>query len=146
MEKSEKVINFENFLVSIGGLVDGNYRNKPNITTNICSCKDGWLPLIQELIEKLIAAGWNKEICCIKEKFGALRFYINEGNEEIFKLIGEYETKSSRMCDICGEPGDLRKGSWLTTRCDAHAPEGSEKMDRSFFIKYKYAEISNSKT
>ena len=91
---------FEEYLKSIGGLINGHFPDRPNIVSRYyCECGDGWLPLIQELIEKLIAAGWNKEICQIKEKFAGLRFYTNGQTDECWDLIREYEEKSYNVCE-----------------------------------------------
>jgi hypothetical protein len=79
---------------------------------------DGWLPLIEELIQKLIAVGWDKDLQQVKEKFGSLRFYIGEENEEIHKLIEEYEEKSCKVCDQCGMPGQCGGKGWISTLCD----------------------------
>lgn len=70
-------VEFEDFLKSIGGLVDGRSPEKKPIFENIWQCGDGWLELIRDLIVELIAAGWNKEIRQIEEKFGGLSFYAN---------------------------------------------------------------------
>lgn len=120
---------FEEFLVSIGGLKNGFYPDRPNIVTNICECADGWLSLIKELIEKAIELGWNKEICQIKEKFGGLRFYINGATDEVYNLISEYENKSFNVCEICGKEGKLYKsGYWLSTRCEEHKHESDVEV------------------
>lgn len=112
---------FEEYLVSINGLKNGYYPDRPNIVSNICECNNGWLELIKNLIEELIAAGWNKEICQIKEKFGGLRFYINEGSDEVFDIISKYESLSYKTCELCGEPGETRSGNWIRTLCEEHA-------------------------
>jgi ribosomal protein L37AE/L43A len=117
----------DDYLKSIGGLINGYYPDRPKIKSSLfCEVHDGWLPLIKELIEKLITAGWNKEICQIKQKFGGLRFYVNDASDECHKLINEYEAKSKVTCETCGEPGVLRiNNSWLYTSCDKHATKGS---------------------
>jgi len=58
----------------------------------------------------------------VKEKFGTLSVYSNYGNDEIFALIGEYEDKSAKICELCGKPGETLnsnegKGYWLKTLC-----------------------------
>jgi hypothetical protein len=131
---------FEEYLVSIGGLVNGYYPDRPAIVNNICECGEGWLPLIQDLIEKLIDAGWNKEICQIKQKFGALRFYINDGSEKMFEIIAAYERISLCTCETCGEEGQLRRSpsGWMHVKCDIHArPQDStmNQTDKSKFFK-----------
>jgi|HubBroStandDraft_2_1064218.scaffolds.fasta_scaffold00002_59 hypothetical protein len=114
---------FEAWLVSIGGLVNGHYADRPPITTNICECGGGWLQLIHDLIEELIALGWNKEICQIKEKFGLLRFYTNGMTEPMWEALRRAERRSLQTCEVCGAPGKRRvKGEQrLRTVCDLHS-------------------------
>ncbi len=100
---------------------------------------DGWFDLVWRLceqIEPIVLAGdadtreWEApldttkrppfEVYQVKEKFGGLRFYTNSHNWAIFDLIQQAEQQSFQICDICGQPGTLRKGSWWRTRCDEH--------------------------
>jgi hypothetical protein len=80
----------------------------------------GWFPLIEKLVEDLIALGWDREVAQIKEKFGGLRFYIGSGTQAIFERISKAEEESYTICETCGEPGKLRGGGWLKTLCDGH--------------------------
>ncbi len=84
-------------------------------------CGDGWLPMIEELIQKLIAAGWDKDCTQIKEKFGGLRFYIGAGTSEIHNLCAEYEDRSFKVCEACGAPGKVVGTDWIATLCDGCA-------------------------
>lgn len=116
---------FEEYLESIGGLENGHFPDRPAILKRgICSCGDGWLQIIADLIEELLAAGWDKQIKQIKEKFGGLRFYIGSGSEEIWDIIGKYERLSYETCEECGEQGELRNDlGWWRTLCDKHYNE-----------------------
>lgn len=112
---------FEKYLVSIGGLVNGIYTKGSPIVTNICECGSGWLGLIKDLIQELVDIGWNKEIRQIKEKFGGLRFYAGGITEEMDKVITKYEILASKTCEVCGttESVDIRrKDGWISTLCD----------------------------
>jgi hypothetical protein len=105
------------FLESIGGLENGFYSDRDPIKDAGFFCVGpGWYPLIKELIEDLIELGWNKQICQVKEKFGGLRFYINEGSDEIHKRIRKAENSSYETCEVTGNPGLLRGdlGWWRT--------------------------------
>lgn len=129
--KTKIQLDFEKYLESIGGLENGYYPDKPPITdAYFFSVSDGWLPLIQELIEKAIAAGWDKQICQVKEKFGGLRFYTNGSNDEVFEILREYESKSYHICEECGQRGELRKGGWWRTLCELHDEENQERIKR----------------
>jgi hypothetical protein len=111
---------FNTYLTSIGGLVNGWKTNVPPITNcGFMQHGDGWFRLEQLLIEDLIKLGWNKEVCQIKEKFGGLRFYINEGSDEIFERIQQAESESYEICEICGSKDDIgRTSGWITTMCE----------------------------
>jgi len=128
MEDTKATKEFNEFLKSIGGLENGFFTDRLPIDDRyFFSVGDGWLPLIKDLIEKLIDAGWDKQICQVKEKFAGLRFYINAGNDEIFKLIEEAESKSYSICEQCGEPGETySNGRWLYACCSKHAPENTK--------------------
>lgn len=113
---------FEEFLISIGGLVNGYYADRPAITSaGFFDINSGWYPLVKELIEKLIANGWDKKICQVKEKFGGLRFYPQGLTTENWELVREYESKSYEVCEVCGQPGETRRDrNWVTTLCETH--------------------------
>ena len=113
---------FDNYLESIGGLENGFYPDRPKImTSGICEMGPGWYELVKNLIDELITAGWDKQICQIKEKFGTLRFYVNSASDECYEIISKYEKLSSTVCESCGEPGVIRQGGWIQTLCDEHS-------------------------
>lgn len=118
------------YLESIGGLENGFYSDRPPIkNANFFSVDQGWYPLIKELIDDLIKLGWNKQVCQVKEKFGGLRFYINEGSEEIYKRITQAENDSYKICEVTGKPGELRNDmSWYTTLCDEEYEKRKNKI------------------
>jgi hypothetical protein len=108
------------FLQSIGGLKLGYYSDREPITNaGFFECNSGWYQLIKDLIVDLIELGWNKEVCQVKEKFGGLRFYINEGSDEIHARISKAEDLSYQTCEVTGKPGLLRQDiGWWTTLCE----------------------------
>ena len=55
----------------------------------------------------------------VKEKFGTLRFYVDNSNKEVSAAIQLAESMSSRTCESCGSPGRPRRGGWVKTRCDS---------------------------
>jgi hypothetical protein len=78
---------------------------------------DGWLPLIDQLVDDLTALG-PFTVIQIKEKFGGLRFYTNTVTDEQQARITEAENKSTTVCEECGETGDgITIGSWMRTLC-----------------------------
>ena len=106
------------YLISIGGLT--NVFNGNKITdTDFFVVGSGWNLIIKNLIQDLIRLGWNKEVIQVKEKFGGLRFYINEGTDAIHERIGQAELESMKTCEITGKPGKLRTDiGWYRTLCD----------------------------
>lgn len=120
------------YLESIGGLENGFYSDRPRITNAYYfDCDSGWNIIIKELIDDLIKLGWNKQVCQVKEKFGGLRFYINEGSDEIFKRIGDAENISYKTCEKCGTLGQLRNDiGWHQTLCDNHYGEKKSRYEK----------------
>jgi hypothetical protein len=124
------------YLESIGGLVR-TYKvfKGPILTAEYLSVSEGWYDLIKSLIDELIALGWDRRVHQVKEKFGGLRFYVEnipEGGEEI---IRKYESLSYKICEKCGEEGQLRggNGQWLRTLCEVHA-DGREIYNRNLYM------------
>jgi len=112
-------------------------------------CGDGWYNLIWELCEgiekeiknfesditeeakeRLNDEYYEFEVIQVKEKFGTLRFYTNWGTEEIYKLINEAEAKSATICEVCGDPGEVRNDTgWISVLCDKHYKEDKNGRD-----------------
>ena len=101
-------------------------KDLPMQETCMCwgiECGEGWFDILDRLSHQLSKYDVYAEQ--VKEKFGGLRFYVSFGvniNEadvdEIYKLIGEAETKSMQTCENCGKPGITRQGGWIRTLCD----------------------------
>jgi hypothetical protein len=93
-------------------------------------CDAGWHDLLDRLCVRIRAAvhadGGPFKFSQVKEKYGTLRVYWDGGvapatDAEIEGAIALAEARSACTCEVCGEPGRLRSGAWLTTRCEAHA-------------------------
>lgn len=91
---------------------------------------DGWLPLIDRLCSWLQfntdhnshnPAYGQVQAVQVKEKFGGLRFYIDQGSPEQYAVISFVESLSYHTCEVCGAPGSSRTGGWVRTLCDEHA-------------------------
>lgn len=95
-------------------------------------CGDGWFHLIDTLagryeahIQGLIAhsvpkRNWPRP-SQIKEKFGGLRFYIQNLKhvpEDLISAIQEAEATSMITCETCGKPGTLRTKGYRHVACD----------------------------
>jgi len=127
-EKSKEL--FDKFPLLFAG------KTKPMTESLMCfgfECGDGWFDLLNGLSEKIDAifqkSGLPNEeypkAVQVKEKFGGLRFYIegmsNAIFDEVYKVIDEAEAASLKICEQCGEPGEIRDDrSWIVTLCDEH--------------------------
>jgi hypothetical protein len=98
-------------------------------------CDDGWFALLWQVsaeLEILIAALPEQEQGAyaptnIKEKFGALRFYMTQHTTEMDRVISHAEGQSIHTCEVCGLPGTrLIHDQLIITRCLDHTPAQSE--------------------
>lgn len=85
-------------------------------------CGDGWFSLLKELLKELkeVSIKKNFPIKCFKAKetFGTLRFYTDGYECCVGDAIDKAVLRSSKTCEKCGEPAELRKRrSWYTTQC-----------------------------
>lgn len=44
--------------------------------------------------------------------------YYKNLNEKLSDIISDAEMKSYDICETCGQPGERKGGSWVTTSCD----------------------------
>jgi hypothetical protein len=86
-------------------------------------CGDGWTDLIYRLSRAISThiefIGLGIVATQVKEKFGTLRFYVDGGDEEVFRLIDAAEQESATICELCGAPGTLVMKGWCSTRCES---------------------------
>lgn len=54
----------------------------------------------------------------VKEKFGGLRFYVDNCDDYVRGVISMAETMSLRVCETCGNAGKRRSDGWVRTICD----------------------------
>jgi hypothetical protein len=82
----------------------------------------GWASLINEAYDE-----FDKDnavfVSCVKEKYGGLRIYIDEGNDyrHLGDVIDRVEQRSYHVCEDCGDHGVLRNKPWMKTLCDKHS-------------------------
>ncbi len=96
-------------------------------------CGDGWFALIWKLSSDIEMEATREgidphgdmwpEAQQVKQKFGALRFHLNNYSEELARLIKIAAKESGTICEICGNPGVLICDSrrYVMTLCSAHA-------------------------
>ena len=54
----------------------------------------------------------------VKEKFGGLRFYVDNADDYTGGVIALAESMSYRTCEDCGAPGKQTGRGWIRTLCD----------------------------
>ncbi len=118
----------DEFLVSIGGLQRIYREDKgPIVDAYAFGVGEGWYPIIRDLINELIAVGWDKRLVQCKEKFGGLRFYLETYPEGAADVVIKYEKLSYETCEKCGEKGETKKiKGWIYTLCEYHEKEKYE--------------------
>jgi hypothetical protein len=97
---------------------------------------DGWQTIIEKLHADLLAIDPNYSVDQIKEKFGALRYYVtyDTDNDELRAkmdaLIVEAENQSAVTCEWCGKPGkNSASNGWWITLCDPCREERDRKRE-----------------
>jgi len=86
-------------------------------------CGDGWYDILDHLCGAISAYTYDADevyIDQVKEKFGALRFYLSKEDNVIHGMITLAEHMSAHTCETCGKRGKIRGGSWLVALCDMH--------------------------
>lgn len=103
-----------------------------NIPSFYFECEDGWYSIIYDLseaIEEYNNLNPNEIVHAVqvKEKFGSLRFYVDEAPREIYNIIDDTEAKSHKICELCGEPGEIKNiRGWLRCCCPEHSKKHKE--------------------
>lgn len=94
------------------------------------ACAEGWDDLIRQLHNRLVGIDPDYRVVQVKEKLGGLRYYIepSPGLDEMLcrrltDVEYEAEAESFHICEVCGEPGELRLRGWHRTLCDIHHRE-----------------------
>ncbi len=84
-------------------------------------CGDGWFELLKRTCQKIKDLNPSPEFrfLQIKEKFGGLRLYVHEANEQIGHILSDAENQSVTICESCGTTEDVTVGgvSWMKTYC-----------------------------
>jgi hypothetical protein len=87
-------------------------------------CGEGWYRELEKLFEKLSKVVKEQNlnsyrIVQVKEKFGGLRIYEENGTEETHLLIKETSNFCEHLCEKCGNPSELSlKSGWASNICD----------------------------
>ena len=120
------------------------------------ACDDGWFNIIDSLCSVLQNHVENeryrhKELsdekfdekfqivaAQVKEKFGGLRFYIDNSSDFASGAISAAESMSLVTCEFCGNPGKSNGGGWVRTRCspcsDKEKVQREELRQKKLFV------------
>ena len=55
----------------------------------------------------------------VKEKFGGLRFYVDNADDYTSGVIAMAESMSYKTCETCGAPGKQEGKGWIKTVCES---------------------------
>lgn len=98
-------------------------------------CDEGWFSLLNSLavvieseIDQLPSELQDDfHAVQIKEKFGALRFYMSRTTPVMSGAIAMAEHMSCFVCEECGNLGQLYTVGWAKTLCDKHYKKRQKK-------------------
>ena len=89
-------------------------------------CGDGWYDILDHLCGAIKEHTYDSAeltVDQVKEKFGRLRFYLSREDDVLHGMISLAEYMSGHVCEVCGNRGKTRGGSWMVTLCDKHHEE-----------------------
>ena len=84
----------------------------------------GWRALVDETLKKMIAAGWDRSLSQVKQKFCELRIYVGTVPRDpaITAIIDEATKRSHEICEGCGlerEAKGIQMGRAYCNACKA---------------------------
>lgn len=80
-------------------------------------CGKGWHPLIKPILEA--CQELDVEVAQVKQKFGALRIYLDGAPSWLLDMCDLAEELSCYRCEECGVEGKPRGNGWIRTLCDS---------------------------
>ncbi len=95
----------------------------------------GWLPLVRAFVEEALPHDPSLTVYEIKEKWGQMKIWTNTPVVQAKLAKGKAEIKSASTCEVCGEPGFVRRPppgrmAWWRCRCDEHASDEQRSWPR----------------
>jgi hypothetical protein len=117
------------------------FRDRNKSAQETCMCwgfthDDGWYDIIESLCANIQAhVDWKRRqhpeltdeefdaqhqvvAAQVKEKFGGLRFYVDNCDDYVRGAVAVAESMSYRTCERCGDKAHRRSGGWIMTLCD----------------------------
>lgn len=98
----------------------------------------GWLPLVRAFVAEALPHDPSLEVLELKEKWGGLRIWTDTPVLHAKLARGKAEIKSALVCEVCGDPGYVRRPppgrmAWWRCLCDAHASADQREWPRREF-------------
>jgi hypothetical protein len=130
------------------------FKNRHGSMNETCMCwgfahGDGWYDIVESLCSNIQNhVDWKRRqhpelsndefdeqhqvvAAQVKEKFGGLRFYVDNSDDYVRGAISVAESMSHRICEDCGDKGHRRAGGWVRTLCD-DCNKSSQDLKREF--------------
>ena len=113
--------------------------DSPYDWTELDDMPDGWRiafgeQMCKEMNDEMLT--WPEEeyddfrILEIKEKYGALRMYVNHETPKLHDIINKYSQLSARTCIDCGKPARWRSQGWILPFCDECAAKSKFEVKK----------------
>lgn len=83
----------------------------------------GWYPIVDALCYFIQRKNAAIKVLQVKEKFGSLRFYVNQAPGDIQAIISFSEVLSVRTCEECGSASTVYTKGWIKNYCVECAEE-----------------------
>lgn len=95
----------------------------------------GWLGLVRDFIAEALPHDPSLEVLEIKEKWGCLKIWTDTPVLQTKLARGKAEIKSALVCEVCGDPGFVRRPppgrmAWWRCLCDEHASADQRSWPR----------------
>lgn len=95
----------------------------------------GWLGLVRDFVNEALPHDPSLEVLEIKEKWGSMRIWADTDVVAARLAKGKAESKSGHVCEVCGEPGYVRRPppgryAWWRCLCDEHASPDQRSWPR----------------
>lgn len=89
------------------------------------SVPEGWVPMVMEMHERVVAVCPTIQYEQVKAKFAELRVYVRGANPAAQALIWDVEVASRTVCEVCGGAGSahVSRHGWYRALCADHADE-----------------------
>lgn len=85
---------------------------------------EGWVPLVLEMHERVVAVCPGIQYEQVKQKFAELRVYVRGANPAAQALIWDVEVASRTVCEVCGGAGSpCHRRGWYRALCVEHSDE-----------------------